>query len=155
MRPGLSGCTDAPELKPPGHRIFSKMPNSYKDMLMKFSILLYGFDILLRFTSWKYESFRNLVRDFDFSMVIRTADGKKARRYSSAGGKISSNKGNSPAPDFSLVWKDAGSGYRSMMKMKPGALMKAVQDGSLKLEGDAGKLTRFLATFKAMLECYR
>ncbi|HOT47194.1 MAG TPA: hypothetical protein PLM53_12730 [Spirochaetota bacterium] len=42
-----------------------------------------------------------------------------------------------------------------MIKMKPGALMKAVQDGSLKFEGDAGKLTGFLALFKAMLECYR
>jgi hypothetical protein len=122
---------------------------------MKFSMLLYGFDFLLRFSSWKYESFSNHINDFDFSMVIRTADGKRTRRYSSTGGKISSGKGSGPVPDFSLVWKDAASGYRSMIKMKPGALMKAVQDGTLKLEGDAGKLTRFLATFKAMLECYR
>jgi hypothetical protein len=122
---------------------------------MKFSLLLYGFYILLRFTSWKFTSFRNHISKLDFSMVIRTADGKRARRYSSMGGTISSSRGSNPAPDFSLLWKDAASGYRSMRTMKPGALMKAVQDGSLKLEGDAGKLTRFLETFKAMLKCYR
>jgi len=50
-------------------------------------MLLYGFYILLRFTSWKHASFRNRVKELDFSMVIRTADGKRARSYSSAGGK--------------------------------------------------------------------
>jgi len=122
---------------------------------MKFSILLYGFYILLRFTAWKHESFRSLVAELDLSMVIRTADGKKARRYAWTRGTLSSEKGNGAAPDFSLVWKDAGAGYRSMMKMKPGALMHAIKDGSLKLDGDAGKVTKFLQIFKAMLECYR
>ena len=122
---------------------------------MKFSILLYGFYILLRFTAWKYESFRTLVEDLDLSMVIRTADDKKARHYAWTGGTISSKKGNGAMPDFSLIWKDAGAGYHYMIKMKPGAIMHAIKDGSLKLDGDAGKVTKFLQIFKTMVECYR
>jgi len=122
---------------------------------MRFSLLLYGFYLLLRFTSWKHDTFKNRLGEQDFSMTIRTADGKRARHYVTRGGVLSSARGILSGSDFSLVWKDAASGYRYMSAMKPKALMRAIGDGSLSLEGDAEKVTHFLAAFKLMLECYR
>jgi hypothetical protein len=122
---------------------------------MRFSLLLYGFYLLLRFTSWKYDAFRTRLEEQDFSMIIRTADGKRARRYVARAGALSSGRGVISGSDFSLVWKDAAAGYRYMSAMKPKALMRAIGDGSLSLEGDAEKVTHFLALFKLMLECNR
>lgn len=122
---------------------------------MRFSLLLYGFHILLRFTAWRRVSFREHLKGKDFSMLIRTADGRRARRYVFSGGEISSSKGNGTAADFSLVWKDAATGYRAMISMKPKALMHAIGDGSLKLEGDAGRVTAFLSIYKELIACYR
>jgi hypothetical protein len=126
-----------------------------RKIAMKFSIVLYGFYILMRFTSWRHAPFREHLKGQDFSMVIRTADGKRARRYSLSGGAIASRRGADAAADFALIWKDAGTGFRSMMKMKPGALMLAIADGSLKLEGDAGRVTAFLSVYKQLLACYK
>ncbi|MBP7582948.1 MAG: hypothetical protein KBA61_02865 [Spirochaetes bacterium] len=122
---------------------------------MKFTLLLYGFYLLLRYTSRKHPSFAEALRERDFSMAIRTADGKRSRQYLFRGGKISSGKNILPSTDFSLVWKDAASGYRYMRAMKPKALMRAVGDGSLSLAGDAETVTHFLRIFKLMIECYR
>lgn len=122
---------------------------------MRFSLLLYGFYILLRYTSWRYEAFRSNLLARDFTMMIRTADGKRARHFGARSGTISSGRGVIPGSDFSLVWKDAASGYRYMSSMRPKALMRAIGDGSLSLEGDAESVTHFLATFKLMLDCYR
>lgn len=122
---------------------------------MRFSLLLYGFYLLLRYTSWKYDAFKNHLGKQDFFMTIRTADCTRSRHYIARGGMLSSGRGMMPGSDFSLVWKDAASGFRYMSAMKPKALMRAIGDGSLSLEGDAEKVTHFLATFKLMLECYR
>jgi hypothetical protein len=122
---------------------------------MKFSIVLYGFHLLLRYTAWRYESFKTVLGTQDFSMTIATADGKKSRRYSFSGGTISTSRSIKTESDFSLIWKDAAAGYRYMIQMKQKALMLAISDGSLKLRGEAQKVSAFLEVYRKMLDCYR
>lgn len=121
---------------------------------MKFSILLYGFYMLMRFTAWRHQSFKTRLNERDFTMTIKTRDGSRSRSFAARGGVVSSTNGVPDASDFALVWSDAGAGFRYLTAMKLGALMKAVKNGSLKLEGDAAALTWFLETFKILLGYY-
>jgi hypothetical protein len=122
--------------------------------MMRFSLLLYGFYMLLRFTSWMDVLFRDRLKERDFVMTIKTSDGTRARSFTSRDGALSTRRGVPPESDFSLVWKDARSGFNYMIAMKLGALMKAVTKGSLKLEGDAAAVSWFLETFKFMMKYY-
>ncbi len=122
---------------------------------MRFSLILYGFYLLLRYTAWKYTAFETHLSGTGFTMTIQTADGKRARRYLSRGGTLTSGRGFLPVTDFALVWKDPAAGYRCMKQMKMKALMGAISDGSLTLRGDAEKVTVFLDTYRKLISCYR
>ncbi len=122
---------------------------------MRFSLLLYGFYLLLRYTAWRHKSFRDALAARDFSMRITTADGKRGRRYEFAGGSITTDRGKVREADFALVWKDAPTGYRRMSSMSRKALMKAIGDGSLTLRGDAEKVSAFLEVYNKLLKYYR
>jgi hypothetical protein len=122
---------------------------------MKFSLILYGFYILMRITALYDTAFRSRITEKDFSLTIRTDDGSRARSYACRGGALSSRRGQAPDAEFSLIWKDAGTGFRYLSAMKPSALVKAITAGDLKLAGEASAVSRFLETFKIMMAAYR
>lgn len=122
---------------------------------MKFSLILYGFYMLMRFTALYDAVFRSRITEKDFSLTIRTDDEQRARSYACRGGRLSSRSGQSPDAEFSLIWKDAAAGYRHLSAMKPSALGKAITAGDLKLAGEASAVSRFLETFRIMMAAYR
>ncbi len=88
-------------------------------------------------------------------MLIKTDDGKKARCYAFKDGRVFTKKGNHPGMDFSLVWKDAAVGRNTLISMVKGnrkALVKAIMNGNLKLEGDAGSVTWFMKINNRMMK---
>ncbi|MBN2078459.1 MAG: hypothetical protein JW838_05805 [Spirochaetes bacterium] len=122
---------------------------------MKFSFILYGFYMLMRFTALYNPVFRSRIAEKDFSLTIRTDDDTRARSYTCRGGRLSSRGGQSPDAEFSLIWKDAAAGFRYLSAMKPSALARAITAGDLKLAGEASAVSRFLETFKIMMAAYR
>jgi hypothetical protein len=122
---------------------------------MKFSLILFGFYVLMRFTALWDAAFRSRVAEKDFSLTIRTDDGSRARTYYCRGGRLASRRGQSPDAEFSLIWKDAATGFRYLSAMKPSALVKAITAGDLKLAGEASAVSRFLETFKILMASYR
>jgi hypothetical protein len=122
---------------------------------MKFSLILFGLYALMRFTALRDAAFRSRIAEKDFSFTIRTDDGSRARTYACRGGRLSSRRGTAPDAEFSLIWKDAATGFRYLSAMKPSALVKAITAGDLKLAGEASAVSRFLETFKLMMAVYR
>lgn len=122
---------------------------------MKFTLILYGFYVLMRFTSFYDTAFRSRIAERDFSLTIRTDDGSRARSYACRGGNLSSRRGPAPDAEFSLIWKNADAGFRYLSAMRPGALVKAITAGDLTLAGEASAVSRFLETFKIMMAGYR
>jgi hypothetical protein len=119
---------------------------------MKFSMLLYGLKVLLKRTARKFESFKNKLKEKDYTMVIKTADGKRGRYFTFKNGTIISGSGDLPGADISLVWRDAATGFRIMIGGNNNVFMAALQDGSLKLVGDANMALAFMGTIGEMMK---
>jgi len=122
---------------------------------MKFSMLLYSFYLLLRYTARRSPEFKKKLKERDMAIQIKTSEPGPARYYKLNNGSITSGKGIDNSSDFSLVWSDASSGFKYMAKASPKALMKAMAENNLKLEGDAASLTWFLELMKKLSKQYK
>ncbi len=119
---------------------------------MKFSLLLFILNIVFKRTAKKHESFRTKLKEKDYTLVIRTEDGKRGRYFTFKGGEIISGKGDRPGADISLVWRDAATGFRVMSGGNNNAFMAALQDGSLKITGDANLALTFMGVVGEMMK---
>jgi trimethylamine-N-oxide reductase (cytochrome c) len=103
---------------------------------MRFSILLFGISLLLRYCAWRYPAFRARLAEKAFTAQIRTKDGKAGRSYSFAGGKVRSRRGIAPNPDVTLTFKTAAIGARLLTPpIDPLEQINAQKDFLLGLEG--------------------
>jgi len=124
---------------------------------MKFELLLYGFYRIFRYTSGRQPDFKEKIREKDITLVIKTKDGKRGRSFTFKDGKVFSKRGVGGEPVFSLVWITASDGSRimtDMVKGKSKALMDAVSNGQLLLEGNAGMVMWFLGIMNKMMKYY-
>jgi len=119
---------------------------------MKFSLLLFILKVLFKRTAKKHESFKNKLKEKNYTLVIRTEDGKRGRYYTFKDGEIVSGKGNFPGAEISLVWRDAATGFRIMAGGSTKAFMEALQNGSLKLAGDANLALTFMGVVGEMMK---
>lgn len=119
---------------------------------MKFSLLLWALGLKLKSASKKSGPFRARLAEQDMVVQIRTADGRRGRYYSLKGGALTSTGGIAASADVSLVWSDAAAGFSIMKSEDQEVKMKALADGTLKLEGDAMKALWFTETIKQMKE---
>jgi hypothetical protein len=67
---------------------------------------------------------------------IRTEDGSVARRFFLSHGLLRSRRGIHPAPDYTMIYRDASCAVRVLLKGSQAAAMQAISDGKMKLEGD-------------------
>lgn len=119
---------------------------------MKFSLLLYVLMKKLKSTAKKVPEFKNKLKEKNYTIVIRTEDGKRGRSFMFTNGDIASRRGDRPDADISLVWKDAATGFKVMASGKNKAFMGALQDGSLKLQGDANLALAFSGAIQEMMK---
>jgi 3-hydroxyisobutyrate dehydrogenase-like beta-hydroxyacid dehydrogenase len=113
---------------------------------MRFSLLLFGLFLKLRSTARKHPSFKERLREQDFSLLIRTRDGARGRYFVFSDGEVFSRKGIHSHPDVALVWKTAELGFRIMAKGEREASIKARENGDLVVEGDVMKALWFTET---------
>jgi hypothetical protein len=102
---------------------------------MRFSLLLFALCQILKIKAKTNKAFQNYIRNFSARILIKTADGKRARLFIFTKGKISSLTGDQKAFDAALVWKDAATGFTVMTDKSPDASFNAAAEGKLKIEG--------------------
>jgi len=102
---------------------------------MKFSILLFALYYILKFASLTNKAFRQYIGYMHTKVLIKTADGKRARMFIFNKGKLSSISGDQNDFDVALVWKDAATGFSVLTSKNPEASFNAAAEGKLKVLG--------------------
>ncbi len=102
---------------------------------MKFSALLFALSILLPIAARTNKAFKKYIRNTSAKILIKTADGKRARLFIFDKGKISSRAGDHQDFDAALVWRDAATGFAVMTDKREDAAFNAAAAGKLKIEG--------------------
>lgn len=118
---------------------------------MKFSLILWVLANKLKSKVKQDSSFKEHVKGQNFTLLIKTEDGKKARSFTFSDGEVVSKKGDASA-EVSLIWADSKIAASTMTSKDPNASMEALKDGKLKIEGDANLALWFTGTVKKMAE---
>ncbi len=82
---------------------------------MKFSLVLFGLDQVLKRTARKYPAFRARLAEKDLVAQIKVMDDSQGRHFTFKGGKVRSRRGIHPSPDVTLAFKTAELAVRLMV----------------------------------------
>jgi hypothetical protein len=102
---------------------------------MKFSILIHGIALLMRLNLARHKFLRDMLSVKNHTIVMKTKDGRRGRRFILANGKFSTDKVLTEY-DLAYVWKDADTAYEVLSSNDPTAMPKAQANWDLELEGD-------------------
>ena len=105
---------------------------------MKFKLVLFILGRKLVKKAKKDSEFKKKISEKNCTVQIKTADNSIGRYYTFNNGEVASKKGIAANPTVSLVWKDAATGFAILTSKDNAKRMEALQNGSLKLEGDGG-----------------
>ena len=106
---------------------------------MKFKLALWLLGRKLVKKAKKDPEFKKKASEKNCTVQIKTADNSIGRYYTFNNGEIVSTKGIATNPTVALVWKDGATFFSVIQADDPGAKrVEALQNGSLKLEGDGG-----------------
>jgi molybdopterin guanine dinucleotide-containing S/N-oxide reductase-like protein len=102
----------------------------------QFSIILFGLEILIRFTALRHKSFKNRLKEKDFIAQIKVKDDSQGRYFIFKRGRIRSKKGIHPNPDICMTFTSAELGVR-LLKLPRNqlAMIDAMKNFQLGLEG--------------------
>ena len=90
---------------------------------------------ILKTASFFHSKFKRYIRKTRVRILIKTADGKRARLFDFNKGRFSSPPGNHDPFDAALVFKDAETGFSVLTSKKKNASFKAAADGELVVRG--------------------
>ena len=110
---------------------------------MKFTLLLFILYRKLKKASKKNPEFKEFIKNEKTKVLIKTADGKRARLYIFDNGEISSRRGDQKQFDVALVWSDADTAFKVMSSKDINKSMEALYEGKLRFEGDANQALWF------------
>lgn len=102
---------------------------------MRFSIMLYGLYVFLKFASLTNSTFKKYIHRSKVRVLIKTADGSRARMFIFDNGNISTLSGDQRGFDVAMVWRDAETAYQVMTDKSPDALFNSAAEGALWVEG--------------------
>ena len=117
----------------------------------KMSLLLFGLAFMLKRKPKKNPELKKKLEENDLVLQIRTASASTARYYVFSGGEVFSKKGVHLRPSVALIWKDEAIAFKTMTNKDPQAMMKALGDGGLKIEGKAELALWFAGVVKMMM----
>lgn len=102
---------------------------------MHFSILLFMLSLILKIASYTHGGFKQYIAKAGGRILIKTADGRRARLFIFDKGTVSSVRGDQKDFDAALVWRDANTGFFVMISKKKDASFNAAAEGKLRVEG--------------------
>lgn len=117
---------------------------------MKFSLLLFILSLKLKSSARKHPSFKERLREQDFTLQIKTRDESQGRYYIFNDGTVFTSRGIHTHPDVALVWATADLGFRIMKAGDREASLKAREDGELVVEGNPMLAIWFTDTISQM-----
>ena len=95
-------------------RIISWMSKSQVLARLFFAFILLNVKLILKWTALLHPSFRDHLKEKDFTAQIRTKDHRVGRYFTFMGGKVISKSGIHPAPDMTIEYREAALGARLM-----------------------------------------
>ncbi len=119
---------------------------------MKFSFLLYMLNRKLKGAAKKSADFKKRLAEQNFTLQVKTEDEKRGRYFTFENGNVASKGSIIEGAQISLIWSDADTGFKTMTAKDSNASIKALQDGKLKLDGDANLALWFTETIKQMMK---
>lgn len=102
---------------------------------MRFSMLLFALARILKIASFTNARFKRYISQARARILIKTADGQRARLFVFDKGKVASIPGDRKDFDAALIWRDAGTGFAVMTSKRPDASFNAAAEGKLRVEG--------------------
>jgi hypothetical protein len=117
---------------------------------MKMAAMLYGLKSLMQLTALRNKQFKAKMSERNWVMQFRTADSSVGRYYHFHDGKILSGRGTHKKPDFTFIWRDAGTGCRIMLHVSSRVIMKSLKNEDLKLKGKAEGIAWFVQLLRMM-----
>jgi hypothetical protein len=103
---------------------------------MRFTLLLFILDKILKWASKSKPAFRNYIGSVHgVKIMIKTADGKRGRLFIFDQGTVRSKSGAMHLYDAAIVWSDAKTGFRVMASKSDEEQFKAAAAGTMKLDG--------------------
>ena len=117
---------------------------------MKFTLLLFFLKKKMVSRAAKDPAFKDRLKEKNFTIVIKTVAGK-GRFFTFEAGEVISKGKNFPDGQVALVWKDGATAISVMASGSNEKMMKALQAGDLKIEGDAQLALWFAETAKIMM----
>ena len=102
---------------------------------MRFSIFLFALYIIIKTKSFSNKTFKKYLSPVSARLLIKTANGERARLFIFDKGRVSSKYGDRKDFDVALVWKDAKTGLSVMTDRSSDASFNAAAEGKLKVLG--------------------
>ena len=116
-----------------------------------FSIILFGLKQMLRRAARKYPSFKNRLKEKNFTAQIKVMDNSEGRYFTFSDGNIISKRGIHPSPEVSMNFSSAGLAFKLLMPPRNYlSLISAMKSFHLLLEGDDELAYWFLETISLM-----
>ena len=116
-----------------------------------FSIILFGLRQMLRRAARKYPSFKNRLKEKNFTAQIKVMDNSEGRYFTFSDGNIISKRGIHPSPEVSMNFSSAGLAFKLLMPPRNYlSLISAMKSFHLLLEGDDELAYWFLETISLM-----
>jgi hypothetical protein len=102
---------------------------------MRFSILLFVLYVVLKIASLTNKAFKKYIGKTSARVLVKTADGERARMFHFNKGLLSSSTGGQQDFDVALVWENAATGFSVMTSKKKDASFNAAAEGRMRVEG--------------------
>ncbi len=118
---------------------------------MRFTLLLFILFRKIKKAAAANRLYRGHIRTMQARILIKTADGKRARLYAFDRGKVSSRRGDLPDFTAALIWRDSATGFRVMASGNDEESFLAAAQGSMKIEGQPFYIQWFTEGVKMIL----
>lgn len=117
---------------------------------MKFWLILLVLGWRMRWLAWRSDEFRAKLNGKDMVMQWRTQAGAPARWFHFLPNKIVARHGLHPNPSVTLNFADAHYAVATLMQASKNqtVFMQGMQEGKIKIEGDASQLMWFMSLMK-------
>ncbi len=117
---------------------------------MKFRLILLLVGWRLRWLAWRNPAFRGKLAGKDLVMQWRTKAGSPARSFHFLPDRIIARGGLHPNPAVTLSFEDAPYAEQTLMEAGRNqmAFMAGMQQGKIKIDGDAAQLMWFMSLMK-------
>ena len=103
---------------------------------LRFSLILSGMDVLLRYCAWRYPAFRERLKEKSFVAQVRTVDGSVGRWFAFGNGTVRSGSGLHDKAEITLAFKTAAIAAQLLTPpIRQQQQIDAIKDFKLKLDG--------------------